>query len=175
MGEEDAGHYRYSIWAGQGIAMEWVKPEYNHGPFILMHGDLRPPNIVIDDNYNIISILDWEWSHTIPLQLFAVSPYWLTNLEVLQISKPLLSSPYKAAALDFANSLYGRLYTYYNPGRLPRLELSLSKIWNKQVSNEANRTVALGLLKPHYFGNVYCHILDPCYYGQNRDKRVEEF
>lgn len=69
-GEEDARNYLYSIYSSQGILTEWVKPEYNHGPFILMHGDFRPPNIVIDNDFNIVSILDWEWSHTLPAQLF---------------------------------------------------------------------------------------------------------
>ncbi|PGH09384.1 hypothetical protein AJ79_05696 [Helicocarpus griseus UAMH5409] len=55
MNEDDARHYLYSIYASRGLWMEWAKPEYDHGPFILIHGDLRQPNIV--------SILDWEWSH----------------------------------------------------------------------------------------------------------------
>lgn len=46
--EKDARSYLYSIYASQGILMEWVKPEYNHGPFILIHGDFRPSNIIID-------------------------------------------------------------------------------------------------------------------------------
>ncbi|KAK2814027.1 hypothetical protein FQN50_000431 [Emmonsiellopsis sp. PD_5] len=173
MGEEDARHYRYSIWAGQGIVMEWTKPEYNHGPFILMHGDLRPSNIVIDDNFNITSILDWEWSHTLPVQLFAVPPYWLTNREVLEIAKPIFSFPYTVAASDFVDSVYERLYTCYNPQRRPRLELPMSKIWWGGSSDDYY--IAHGLLKPHYFGNVYCNALDTRYYGWERNERVETF
>ncbi|OAX78884.1 hypothetical protein ACJ72_06802 [Emergomyces africanus] len=53
-----------------GIVMDWVKRKDKHGPFILMYGDLRPPNIFVDDDLNIVSVIDWEWSHTIPPQMF---------------------------------------------------------------------------------------------------------
>ena len=39
-----------------------------------MHGDLNPQNILIDDDYNICGVIDWEWSTTIPFQLFAMPP-----------------------------------------------------------------------------------------------------
>ncbi|EEP75339.1 predicted protein [Uncinocarpus reesii 1704] len=51
--EDDARWYLYSIFTSQGILMERVKPEYNHGPFIWMHRDPRPPNIVFDENFNL--------------------------------------------------------------------------------------------------------------------------
>lgn len=69
--DDDARYYLYSIFASQNILMEWINLEYNHGPFIITHGDLRPANTLIDDNLNSISILDWEWSHTVPTQRFA--------------------------------------------------------------------------------------------------------
>ncbi|QVM10733.1 hypothetical protein D8B26_005386 [Coccidioides posadasii str. Silveira] len=43
LNEKDARNYLYGIFASQGIVMEWVNQEDNHGPFILMHGDFRPP------------------------------------------------------------------------------------------------------------------------------------
>ncbi|OAX80849.1 hypothetical protein ACJ72_04811 [Emergomyces africanus] len=172
-GEEDAQHYRYSIWAGQSVAMEWVKPEYNHGPFILMHGDLRPSNIVIDNNFNITSILDWEWSHTLPAQLFAVPPYWLTNREVAQIAKPLSSFAYTSASSDFIDAIYEYLFTHYNPQRRSRFELPQSKIW--QDLRFVDNIFAHGLLQPYYFGSAYCHALDARYYDRDRNKRVEAF
>ncbi|EEQ85990.1 uncharacterized protein BDCG_09259 [Blastomyces dermatitidis ER-3] len=173
MGEEDAQHYRYSIWAGQGVVMNWVKPKYNHGPFILMHGDLRPPNIVVDDNFNITSILDWEWSHTLPVQLFAVPPYWLTNLQVVQIAEPLLAFPFMIAARDFINSVCEHVHTSYNPHRQLRSELPVVKVWRQQAYED--QAIAHGLLKPHSFGNVYCHALDSRYYDWDRNQRVEAF
>ncbi|KAL5584116.1 hypothetical protein FOVSG1_015467 [Fusarium oxysporum f. sp. vasinfectum] len=47
------------------------------GCFVLSHSDLRPPNIIVDDDFNITSILDWEWTHTVPRQFF-MPPSWIT-------------------------------------------------------------------------------------------------
>ncbi|KAI1992052.1 hypothetical protein LOZ51_003675 [Ophidiomyces ophidiicola] len=84
--ESDACSYLYDLYNSRQFLMEWVQPKYNHGPFVLMHGDLRSSNILVDDDLDIVSILDWEWSHTIPLQMF-VPPSWLSGHEVIGILK----------------------------------------------------------------------------------------
>ena len=39
-----------------------------------MHGDLTKQNILVDQNYNISGVIDWEWSILLPLQLFLTPP-----------------------------------------------------------------------------------------------------
>ncbi|EFW18237.1 conserved hypothetical protein [Coccidioides posadasii str. Silveira] len=80
-GESDAHSSLYGLHNSRQFLMDWVKPEHNHGPFVLMHGDLRSANILVDDDLNIVSVLDWEWSHTIPLQMFVLSTLaqWLRS------------------------------------------------------------------------------------------------
>nr|KMM66373.1 hypothetical protein CPAG_02712 [Coccidioides posadasii RMSCC 3488] len=80
-GESDARSYLYGLHNSRQFLIDWVKPEHNHGPFVLMHGDLRSANILVDDDLNIVSVLDWEWSHTIPLQMFVLSTLaqWLRS------------------------------------------------------------------------------------------------
>jgi hypothetical protein len=51
-----------------------VSTDFDGGPFILMHGDLNQQNILVDNDYNITGIIDWEWSTTVPFQLFAMPP-----------------------------------------------------------------------------------------------------
>lgn len=46
--------------------------------FILAHPDLRCGNILIDDGFHIVAIIDWEFAGTIPLQLFTPPP-WITG------------------------------------------------------------------------------------------------
>lgn len=60
------------------FSVSWLKPELDQGPFVLTHGDFDGRNILIDESYNIIGVLDWEWSHTVPLQFFA-PPLWFRN------------------------------------------------------------------------------------------------
>ncbi|KAM4067537.1 phosphotransferase enzyme family protein [Hirsutella rhossiliensis] len=43
--------------------------------FVLAHPDLRCGNILVDDDFHILAIIDWEFSGTIPLQLFTPPPW----------------------------------------------------------------------------------------------------
>ncbi|WEW57028.1 hypothetical protein PRK78_002487 [Emydomyces testavorans] len=171
--EDDARCYLYSLYASQGILMEWVDPEYNHGPFILMHGDLRPPNIILDDKLNVISVLDWEWSHTIPAQLF-VPPSWLTGEELISASKDLGRILLMAHANQLEMELTTKEFFGYNPNRRRHADLPLTKLWRRAMKHK-NLFVAHALLKPCYFGNVYFNALDYEYYGENLRERVESF
>lgn len=49
-----------------------------NGPFVLSHLDLRGDNIIVDDDLNILAVIDWEWTGTIPSRLF-IPPYWLAG------------------------------------------------------------------------------------------------
>ncbi|QPH03922.1 hypothetical protein C2857_000370, partial [Epichloe festucae Fl1] len=51
--------------------------ESNHS-FVLAHPDLRCGNIIVDDNFNILGVIDWEYTSTVPQQLF-VPPPWITG------------------------------------------------------------------------------------------------
>ncbi|KJZ68717.1 hypothetical protein HIM_11895 [Hirsutella minnesotensis 3608] len=45
------------------------------GPFVLAHADLRCGNLLVDDDFHILAIIDWEFSGSIPLQLFTPPPW----------------------------------------------------------------------------------------------------
>lgn len=53
------------------------------GPFVLIHGDLHNhySNLIWDQDLNLAGVIDWEWSHVVPLQLFT-PPVWLENVTV---------------------------------------------------------------------------------------------
>ncbi|KAJ2903126.1 phosphotransferase enzyme family protein [Zalerion maritima] len=62
----------------QTIENEWLDPALNKGPFVLSHGDLGPQNILVDKDFNIAGILDWEWSSVVPVQ--CLTPIeWIDN------------------------------------------------------------------------------------------------
>ncbi|KZZ96761.1 phosphotransferase [Moelleriella libera RCEF 2490] len=59
--------------------MKMLDPLWNHGPFILAHQDLRHNNIIIDeDDFSIKGVIDWEFTGTVPRQLFTPPP-WITG------------------------------------------------------------------------------------------------
>lgn len=47
-------------------------------PFFLAHPDLRPGNIMVDDELNICGIIDWEFTATVP-QCASTPPTWITG------------------------------------------------------------------------------------------------
>ncbi|KAI1935159.1 hypothetical protein LOZ66_005465 [Ophidiomyces ophidiicola] len=126
--EEDAQYYLYSIFASQGILMEWVDPKYNHGPFVLIHGDLRPPNIVVDDSFNLVSVLDWEWSQTVPIQMFA-PPSWLSDATLSQISHGFLAIQYDILAFNFIRATSRQEKAFHNPNNCYMHDLPLTGLW----------------------------------------------
>lgn len=45
-----------------------------------MHGDLNlhGDNLIWDDDLNLRAVIDWEWSHSVPVQCF-IPPAWLNG------------------------------------------------------------------------------------------------
>lgn len=41
----------------------------NEGPFPLYHPDFLHSNVIVDENYNILSIIDWEGAGTVPWEV----------------------------------------------------------------------------------------------------------
>lgn len=173
--EGDARAYLFSLYDSRRFLMGWVKPEYNHGPFFLMHGDLRTANILVDNDLNIVSVLDWEWSHTIPAQMF-VPPPWLTGLELIGATKDYSRLLYESCVFTLQMETRRRESEYYPKCRDIR-ELPLAKIWETNLCG-MNHFIALGMLQPLYFGNIYWTVLQRDYYGIGRihhKKRVDDF
>ncbi|KAI9812698.1 MAG: hypothetical protein M1832_000355 [Thelocarpon impressellum] len=82
--EENARYQLFTLHYMRDKVRAWLDRRYDKGPFVLMHGDLSPANIIVDDDFRILAVLDWEWSQTIPLQL-VVPPNWLTGLPLEQV------------------------------------------------------------------------------------------
>ncbi|KAF4513173.1 hypothetical protein G6O67_000476 [Ophiocordyceps sinensis] len=74
--EEDMGtdaFYHLDIF--RKYAQEWVDACLDRGPLVVVHGDLQPHNLIVDENMAILAMLDWYWSRVVPLQLFT-PPLW---------------------------------------------------------------------------------------------------
>ena len=66
----------YHLHLFRKFTQGWVDPSLDQGPFVMVHGDLEPYNLIVDENMSIVSVLDWEWSRIVPRQFF-VPPLWL--------------------------------------------------------------------------------------------------
>ncbi|KAK3358655.1 phosphotransferase enzyme family protein [Lasiosphaeria ovina] len=75
--EEDVGgNTLYHLHLFRQYAQKWVNPLLDQGPFVMVHGDLEPFNLIVNEDMTIISVLDWEWSRVVPRQFF-IPPLWL--------------------------------------------------------------------------------------------------
>lgn len=50
----------------------------NNGPFPFCHGDFGHNNIVVNDEYDVLSVIDWEMSYAGPWELFGDFPLTLS-------------------------------------------------------------------------------------------------
>ena len=56
-----------------------VTPEFDKGPFPLQHVDLHRQNVLADDDWNVVGIIDWSWAGTAPLDSFRPLPFNLAK------------------------------------------------------------------------------------------------
>ncbi|RSL92040.1 hypothetical protein CEP52_014056 [Fusarium oligoseptatum] len=80
----------FSLHCMEGIFDQVIDPQLDEGPFVLNHLDLRGPNIIVDKNLRIQGIVDWEFAHTVPRQVFT-PPSWITGHDSIDTNKEMHS------------------------------------------------------------------------------------
>lgn len=75
----------YHLHIFREYAKAWIDPSLDQGPFVLVHGDLQPFNLLVNDKMDIVSVLDWEWSRVVPCQYFT-PPLWLKNPDTTKLA-----------------------------------------------------------------------------------------
>lgn len=94
----------------------------HEGRYYIVHPDLTPSNVLFDDHWNLVAVIDWEFAFTAPLEIFAVkmANYYYGDTreemgrlyledvkrheEVLGLDK-MLSTTFGSALGDLANSM----------------------------------------------------------------------
>ncbi len=72
MGEDDWPEFRRYCQVYTDMIPFIVYPDLRRGPFPLRHGDLHYKNILVDDDFNITAVLDWESAMITPWESFAI-------------------------------------------------------------------------------------------------------
>ncbi|OBT76086.1 hypothetical protein VF21_04867 [Pseudogymnoascus sp. 05NY08] len=52
-------------------------PGRNPGPFKLWCDDLRPANMLLNSNLELVAVIDWEFTYSAPVEFSHVPPWWL--------------------------------------------------------------------------------------------------
>ncbi|KNG82932.1 hypothetical protein ANOM_007954 [Aspergillus nomiae NRRL 13137] len=76
----------------------YVVAQHENCPWVFVHVDLHNDNIIIDEEYNIKGIIDWDCNFAVPLQKAATLPKLLENVP----GAAPLSLPETHAYLDLA-------------------------------------------------------------------------
>ncbi|GAB1194032.1 hypothetical protein APSETT444_003269 [Aspergillus pseudonomiae] len=58
----------------------YVDAQHENCPWVFVHVDLHNDNIIIDEEYNIKGIIDWDCNFAVPLQKAATFPKLLENV-----------------------------------------------------------------------------------------------
>lgn len=62
--------------------------KFDKGPFPLVHGDFGHNNIVVNDDYQILGVIDWEEAYTAPWEVAATFPLTLSTIP------PVMDAPW---------------------------------------------------------------------------------
>ncbi|KAI5464572.1 phosphotransferase enzyme family protein [Mariannaea sp. PMI_226] len=82
------------------FANAWVDRKLNTGPFVMVHGDLQPWNLILNEKREIVSVIDWEWSRIVPRQYF-LPPLWLKPVDFTQLCLPPVYEDWMETFTDF--------------------------------------------------------------------------
>ena len=83
----------YHLYLFHEFAKKWADPNLDQGPFVMVHGDLQPYNLIVSDSMSIVSVLDWEWSRVVPRQFF-VPPLWLDFFDTTMLAYKVFYDAY---------------------------------------------------------------------------------
>ncbi|KAK0624528.1 hypothetical protein B0T17DRAFT_243428 [Bombardia bombarda] len=130
-------------------------------PFVLTHVDLRPSNIIVDENLRIQGIIDWEWASTVPRQFF-LPPTWLAGLPPDRVS----GVEYRIEYRWFRDALQAGTS---EPCR------QLASEWDRKLPTRIDLPVAVTLRHHSCFVNAFYRGVFPKFYKSSREDEVNKF
>ncbi|ATY63013.1 kinase-like domain [Cordyceps militaris] len=164
MGEDDARHEIFALEDFKIRLFQLIDPSLNFEPFVLTHGDLRPSNIIVSEDFTIKGIIDWEWSTTIPRQFF-MPPLWFSGYEV--------ASP-RDARYQFQYSIFYQ--ALLRAGAASDACRTLALEWGPDLGSSYRLFLPEALLHHHALLHVYYLALFPEFFkGMRRQDKLEAF
>ncbi|TWU71121.1 hypothetical protein ED733_001932 [Metarhizium rileyi] len=134
---------------------------WDKGPFVLAHQDLRHSNIIIDEEFRIQGIIDWEFTGPIPRQLFT-PPSWITGHDCDGMTT---ESQRNSLSADFYMVLERASKTCLNAARL-------KEDWDAQQT--VSLAVAQILRRPSCLEAVYYKFIFPTLFHADADQVISD-
>lgn len=74
----DDAEWLTACWVLKTALPHIVIEDRIHGPFPICHLDLHYGNLLLDDDFNLVGVIDWSNAQTVPLERLAVTPELIT-------------------------------------------------------------------------------------------------
>ena len=130
-------------------------------PFVLAHTDLRPTNIIVDENLQIQGIIDWEWASTVPRQFF-LPPTWIAGYPPDEVSEVEYRVEYRwlRDVLRADTSEHCR---------------RLASEWDRKLPRRIDLSLAVIFRHHSCFVNTYYRGVFPKFYTGSREDEINKF
>jgi hypothetical protein len=151
-----------------------VSERYDKGPFKFWCDDLRPSNILLDANLDIVAVIDWEFSYAAPNEFTFAPPWWLLNEQPEYWDNSLEDwiEKYERRLTTFLKVMVDCEDESISSGRLQE-EQRLSGKMRESWANGAFWTV-YAARKNFAFDSVYWKKLDLRFFGSNEGAMSED-
>jgi len=135
-----------------------IAGSYNNGPFPLVHVDYGHNNIIVDTQYNMLGVIDWEYAIAAPWGMVAY-PLFVSTIP-MPMDVPWDYHPDGSPKDDDLIAKYKDREDYLYAVREAERELGIPPKLSEVLSNEKVRDVAAAMKlfsvdgKPGYFSRV---------------------
>ncbi|KAF4978007.1 hypothetical protein FZEAL_5552 [Fusarium zealandicum] len=115
----------------RALSHRYVKRELRYGPFLLQLDDLHASNIMVDQEWNAVALIDLEWICALPAEMLHV-PYWLTGCSIDGIQGAELDQ-FNQVRQDFLR-VFAKEEEYFSTGRGHNISLTalMQETWDSK-------------------------------------------
>lgn len=138
---------------------------HNDGSFNVWCDDLRPSNILLDANLQIVGVIDWEFAYAAPAEFSSAPPWWflIEQPEYWPNGLHEWSDIYQSRLQTFLSVLKECEASAAAAGRLPDGPLLSCRMRQSWESSEF--WIVYAARKNFAFDAVFWHKLDPKFFG----------
>lgn len=167
--DHTADDLRREVFALHGMERVFeqvIDPQLDAGPFVLNHLDLRSRNIIVDKSLQIQGVIDWEFTSTVPLQVFA-PPSWITGHDSIETDKQMHA--------EFRNVLDEKSHANGRCDQLRREWYGGLDAGRPDIETGMAFCVAHVLRRPTDVTDIFCDFFAPKLSDKHLDDAISEF
>lgn len=142
----------------------FIRPECRDGPFFLRLTDLHQNNIFVDEDWNIQTVIDLEWAHTVPQEMH-LPPFWLSSRKALDCFDD------EAAITDF-EAILEEYWTIYETEERKRNGTVVQAPLQRDVWARGSFWYFEALRVPRGMYTLFNRHIQPLYNKEHPDRKI---